>query len=236
MLINSRNIPAIMLTDQIGTQNVVAELQKWGYTTFDDPNRFGPAISVGGGDVRLIEHAQAYAVFASGGMYNRHEVISRIEDVDGNVLYEYKPQPQQIADPRGIYLVNDILNGKKGGVGYSFDGRDIAGKTGTSEKQTETLFVTYTPEIVAIGWLGNNTNKGMVYGATGYTSARPWVSEYVQRMGDKIPATAFKRPEGVYYNSKGHLAIRGIAAPLKVSVPRQYRPGDVLSLDSHYAR
>ncbi|MCB0321546.1 MAG: transglycosylase domain-containing protein, partial [Bdellovibrionales bacterium] len=159
MLSSSRNIPAIYLIDQIGVDRFVAEMKKWGYTTFTNPNGYGPAISIGGADVKLIEHAQGYSVFANGGTVTQHEVIAKIVDRDGNVIYEHKPELERVADERGIFLINDILNGNRGGPpGRSFDGRDLAGKTGTSEDQKENLFATYTPELVVVGWIGNNNN------------------------------------------------------------------------------
>lgn len=206
MLVNSRNIPAIYLVDYIGVNNFIKEMKKWGYTTLNNPNGYGLSIVVGGGDVKLIEHAQAYTVFANDGKLTRHEVILKIEDRDGNLIYKNKPRTKTVADPKGIYLINHILNGKNGGPGMSWDGRDIAGKTGTSENQKETLFATYTPEIVVVGWMGNNNNKGMIYGATGQTSVRPWVGEFVQRIGNKIPATPFNRPPGII-SYGGDLAI-----------------------------
>jgi len=204
------------LVDNFGVQTFIDEATKWGYTTFNNPNGYGPSIAVGGGDVKLIEHAQGYSVFANEGKYTQHETILKIQDRYGNIVYEYTPQPIQVADPRGIYIVNHILNGKTGGLGYSWDGRDIAGKTGTSEDQKETLFIGYTPEIVAAGWLGNNNNDGMRYGASGYSSARPWVSEFIQRVGANIPATPFVRPSGVVYRG-GDLAINDIFVKSYVS-------------------
>lgn len=212
MLSQSRNIPAIYLVDQMGVDTFVKEMQKWGYTTLDNPNGYGPSIIVGGGDVKLIDHAQAYAVLANEGKYTKHEVILKIEDKFGNVIYQANPKSKKVADPRGVYLVNHILNGKYDGPGLSWDGRDVAGKTGTSEAQKETLFATYTPEIVVIGWLGNNNNASMRYGASGFTSARPWISEFLQRVGDKIPATAFVKPDGIGY-SGGDYVISGIKVP-----------------------
>ncbi|WKZ28304.1 MAG: penicillin-binding protein [Candidatus Dojkabacteria bacterium] len=196
-LVESRNIPAIYLVNQLGVENFVKEMQKWGYTTFNNPAGYGPSISVGGADVKLIELAQAYGVFASGGDLTRHEVVLKIEDRNGNIIYEYEPQPERVADPRGVYIINDILNGRTGGPGDSWDGRDISGKTGTSESQRETLFATYTPEIVVVGWIGNNDNSSMRPGASGFRTARPWIAEFVRRIGGSIPKTPFTRPEGV---------------------------------------
>jgi membrane carboxypeptidase/penicillin-binding protein PbpC len=205
-------------------------MKKWGYTTFTNPEGYGPAVSVGGADIKLIEHAQAYGVLANAGNFTPYEAILKIEDKSGEILYEHKAESTLVADPRGVYLVNHMLNGKNKGPGVSWDGRDIAGKTGTSEGQRETLFATYTPEIVAVGWLGNNNNEGMRYGASGLTSAKPWVSEFVKRIGDSIPKTEFPRPEGIEFsnasckindkfgceNYKGDLAITGFKVPAYV--------------------
>lgn len=197
MLADSRNIPAIYLLDELGVEKYIGEMKKWGYSTLNNPNGYGSSAAVGGVDVKLIEHAQAYTVFANEGKLTTHEVISKIEDKDGNVIFEAEPQTKSVADPRGVYLVNHILNGKNGGPGVSWDGRDIAGKTGTAENQEQTLFATYTPEIIAVGFLGNNDNTPMRYGAGGFGTARPWVAKFVERVGGSFPATPFPRPEGI---------------------------------------
>lgn len=229
-LAQSRNIPAIELIEAIGVQDFVDEMKKWGYTTFDNPQGYGPAVAVGGADIKLIDHAQAYGVLANEGKLTPHEAVLKIENRDGEVIYEHKPKSETVADPRGVYLVNDMLNGKKGGPGVSWDGRDVAGKTGTSEGQRETLFATYTPEIVAVGWLGNNNNEGMRFGASGLTSAKPWVSEYLQRVGESLPKTEFPRPGGIEFSNancktndengcegvKGDLAIAEFKVPAYV--------------------
>lgn len=226
-LTESRNIPAIVLVETVGVDNFIKEMQKWGYTTFNNPQGYGPAVSIGGADIKLIEHAQAYGVLANEGKLTEHEVIKKIENKKGEVIYEHKAEPVQVADPRGVYLVNHMLNGVNRGPGVSWDGRDVAGKTGTSEGQRETLFATYTPEIVVVGWLGNNNNEGMRYGASGATSARPWVSEYLKRIGDSLPKTQFARPEGIEFSNancivgekngcegvNGDLAITGFKVP-----------------------
>lgn len=229
-LAESRNIPAIEIIQAIGVENFIEEMKKWGYTTFNNPQGYGPAVSIGGADIKLIEHAQAYGILANEGKKVQYEAILKIEDKDGKIIYEHEAKPEQIADPRGVYLVNHMLNGKNKGPGVSWDGRDVAGKTGTSEGQRETLFATYTPEIVVVGWLGNNNNEGMRFGASGLTSAKPWISEYLKRIGDSIPKTEFPRPAGIEFsyancqtNEKngcegynGDLAITGFKVPAYV--------------------
>lgn len=231
MLKESRNIPAIYLVDQVGVANFVNEMKNWGYSSYGDASNYGPSIAVGGSDIKLIDHAEAFSVFANEGKHTDHEVILKIEDKDGNIVFEYTPVTEQIADARGVYLVNHILNGKNGGPGSSWDGRDIAGKTGTSEDQKEVLYATYTPEIVAVGWLGNNDNTPMRYGTSGFRVARPWTAEFVKLIGGSIPATGFNRPGGISYMGActagegascegfgGDLGISGIGVPSYVEI------------------
>jgi penicillin-binding protein 1A len=206
-LTDSQNIPPIYMIDQLGVDNFVKEMQRWGYTTLTDPRGYGPSIAVGGADVKIVEHAQAYGILANQGKLVLHEVVKKIVDREGNVIFEYIPKEEQIADPRATFIVSDILNGNRGGAGLNkcnggsdykgWDCRDIAGKTGTSEDGKETLYATYTPELVTIGWLGNNNNKPMSTTVSGFASARPWIAEFMLRVGGTFPGTPFNRPAGV---------------------------------------
>ncbi len=211
MLVQSRNIPAILLLERIGITNFLNSLNQWGYTTMNNPAGYGLSLAVGGGEVKLIEHAQAYSVFANNAILTKSEVIDRITDRDGKVLYKRKIDSQQVADPRGVYLVNDILNGTQNGPGFSVDGRDMAGKTGTSESQKETLYIAYSPEVVVAGMLLNNDNTPMQYGATGLTSVRPWVGEFLSLTRDRFAPTPFDFPSGIELRSNGDLFITGIS-------------------------
>jgi membrane peptidoglycan carboxypeptidase len=229
-LANSRNIPPIYMVDYLGVDNFVNEMRKWGYTSLNDPRGYGPSIVIGGADINLIEHAQGYGILATGGKFVQNEAVLKIIDKDGNTVYEAKPNPVQVADPRAVFLVNDVLNGRKGGPGISFDGRDTAGKTGTSEGQKETLYITYTPEIVVLGWYGNNNNASLKGDPSGFSSARPWISDFLKRVEGNIPKTPFNRPAGVVSGTncsasdgascdgKGDLAIVDIHAPAYLSV------------------
>jgi len=208
---DSQNIPPIYMLDQLGVDGFIEEMKKWGYTTLTDPRGYGPSIAVGGADIKIVDHAQAYGVLANEGKLVQHEVIKKIVDRDGNTVFEYTPVEEQVADPRATFIISDILNANKSGPGLNkcnggsaykgWDCRDIAGKTGTSEDGKETLFATYTPELVTIGWLGNNNNKPMSTSVSGFGSARPWIAEFMLRVGNTFPATSFNRPAGVV--SKG---------------------------------
>ena len=166
-LAQSRNIPAIIMTESAGVQTYIDAAVAMGYTTFNNPFGYGPSIAIGGSDVKLVEHAQGFAVFANGGDLVQHEVILKITDRFGDTVYEHEPEKVQVADSRAIYLVNDILNPKsrsgKLAPAVSFDGRDVAGKTGTSEDHKDTWYAYWSPDFVTVGWLGNNNMMVELY-------------------------------------------------------------------------
>jgi penicillin-binding protein 1A len=202
-LAKSRNIPPLFLIQAYGVEKYVQRARDFGYTTFDNPKGYGPSIIVGGGDVKAIEHAQAIGVFANGGKYVEHQVIMKILDKDGNVIYEHKPEQKDLGDARAIYMVNNVLNprsatGSNSPV-KSLTDRDVAGKTGTSENNSDTWFAMWSPDFVTIGWMGNNDNSRMLSGAFGSTSVEPWVGKYMEAIQGAFPEkTAFVRPEGLY--------------------------------------
>ncbi len=202
-LVNSRNIPAVIALETIGVSKYVENAKSFGYTTFSDPSHYGPSITLGAADVKPVEHAQAFSVFANGGDFVQHEAILKIEDRYGNVIYEHKPERKQVANPQAVFLVNDVLMGvpKANPNAFRGDGRQVAAKTGTSENSMDTWYVMYSPEFVTIGWLGNNKNRPMRRGAFGSTSVKPWVQEYMSTIMGYFPEKrAFVRPGGISYS------------------------------------
>lgn len=199
-LVNSRNIPAIELVEATGVTQYIETAKSFGYTTFGDPSQYGPSITLGAADVKGIEHAEAFGVFATGGYRVPHEVILEIKDKNGEVIYEIDNKPEKIADERAIYLVNDVLKGVPASSPNRFmgDGRDVSAKTGTSEEQRDTWYVMYSPEFVTVGWLGNNDNTPMRRGAFGSTSVKPWIQEYMASILAYFPQESeYKRPGGI---------------------------------------
>jgi penicillin-binding protein 1A len=198
MLNTSRNLPAVMVVNLIGVARFVEMMQQFGYTTFTNPSQYGPSVILGGSDVLPIEHAQGYGVFANGGDLVRYEVITKIEDRYGKVIWELKnPERKRVGDPQAIYQLNSTM---KNNVVTSWDGRDIATKTGTSEDYKDLWLASYTPDMVTIAWMGNNNNVS----ARRYTFAinliTPWVRNYMRHIGGSPhfnKKTPFSRPGGI---------------------------------------
>jgi penicillin-binding protein 1A len=197
MLRISRNLPAIAILQAIGMPKFLETLRGFGYTTFLDDSNYGPSVILGGSGVKGIEHAQGYGVFANGGDLIRHEVISKIVDREGNTIYEHKPERTRVADERAAFMLNQTLLNNHS---LSWDGREIAAKSGTSEDSTDAWIVMWSPDFVTVSWIGNNNSTTMNFNAFGESAVAPWVKNYMRQIGDSQyfgAATPFPRPAGI---------------------------------------
>ncbi|BCX13888.1 MAG: hypothetical protein KatS3mg085_420 [Candidatus Dojkabacteria bacterium] len=196
----SRNLPALQVIQMVGYKKYLETVRNWGYTTYDQPDEtYGASIILGGADVTPIEHAQGFGVFANGGDLVKIDPILRIEDKDGNVIYEASPQKVKVADEKAVWLLNQTI---KNNSGFSWDGREVAGKSGTSEENKDVWFVGYSPDFVALGWAGNNNNAPMDRNNVfGVTVVLPWLKNFMRDIGESplfAAKTPFKQPGFVY--------------------------------------
>lgn len=195
----SLNVPAVEAVQIVGVDNFISVLQKFGYTSFTNPQNFGPSIGLGAGEVSLIEHTNAFGVFANQGNYHPLSPILKIEDKNGNILYDYSIDEsrvaQKVADERAVYLINDVTkyyHYKPSKLGYEF-----SGKTGTTDNNTNNYYMGWSTEIVTGVWVGNNDNSRMNRSAYGYSTARYLWMNYTEKILDKITPTSFPVPGGI---------------------------------------
>jgi len=169
------------------------------------------SLALGGGEVSPVDMAGAFAILANNGRLEPTFAISRIEDRDGNLVFE-----QPAADPSNIqavksehaYLINSILSDNSArqpefGINnnLNIEGHQVAAKTGTSGSDRFSVrdgwTIGYTPEVVAAVWVGNTDNQPVGEGQNGYRMASPiWHNFMTQYLSDK-EASAFTRPEGI---------------------------------------
>lgn len=204
-LIDSRNIPAIEVVGTIGVQTYIDTAKTFGYTTYT--GSYGEAVILGGVSVKPVEHAQAYGVFANGGDLVKLNPILKILDKDGNVIYEAQPERTPVGDAQAIFQLTETLKNVPGGNNISWDGREFAGKTGTTNNNEDAWFVGYTPDMVSLAWVGNNIKDPMDanYGYPYYVIG-PWYSEYLRAIGDYpyfAARTAFPRPGNIVQGGGG---------------------------------
>jgi 1A family penicillin-binding protein len=201
-LAGSLNIPAVKALYITGLNNVVNLAKEMGYTTLEDVERFGLSLVLGGGEVKLIEHANAFSAFARDGNINKINPILKIIDKSGSILEENKPNPQKAIDGNIARMINDILSDNNarayifGSQNYlTLGGRPVAAKTGTTNNWRDAWTIGYTPSIVTGVWVGNNDNTAMKPGADGGVVAAPIWQSYMKAVLGDTPIEQFKKPD-----------------------------------------
>ena len=191
-LANSINTVSAKLIDRTGPEAVVELTKKLGVTS-EIPNQ--PSIALGAVEITVQDMVAAYSTFANKGIYVKPEVILKIEDKNGNILYEVVQESHDVLDKDIAYAVIKLLEGvtesgsgarlrtQGGGNGYNrvtgypyVFKNPIAGKTGTTQNQSDGWFVGMVPNLATGVWVGNEDRsahfKGITYGQ-GATSALP---------------------------------------------------------------
>ncbi|TAK58535.1 MAG: penicillin-binding protein, partial [Dehalococcoidia bacterium] len=137
-LASSYNVPAVRVLAAIGVERAVSMGRAMGITSFRDPSRYDLSLTLGGGEVRLLDLTAAYGAFATGGLRVDPVAITRVVDADGRVLYEAPPPSRpRVISPQTAYLMSDILadnDARAPGFGYDSPlvlGRPASAKTGT---------------------------------------------------------------------------------------------------------
>ncbi len=200
-LAGSLNIPAVKAIYLAGINNVLDLAEDLGYTSLKDRDRYGLSLVLGGGEIKLIEHTNAFSAFAREGTLNKLTSILKIEDSNGNVLEEAKDKEIKVIDPKAARLINDILSDNQARA-YAFGidnwlnlgNRPVAAKTGTTNDYRDAWTIGYTPSIVTGVWVGNNDNTPMKRGAAGGVVAAPIWHDYMKRILGDTPIEQFKKP------------------------------------------
>ncbi|HQE93355.1 MAG TPA: PBP1A family penicillin-binding protein [Anaerolineae bacterium] len=202
-LASSYNLIAVEVLDTIGVETFTAMARRLGITTFDDPDKFGLALALGGGEVRLLELTAAYAVFANGGYAVQPVVIQRVEEASGTVLWETTSgRGERVLDARVAYLITDILSDDQARIPTFGEGsvlnltRPAAVKTGTTTQFRDNWTVGYTPDLVVGVWVGNADNETMK-DVNGITGAAPIWHDVMEAALKGRPIQDFSRPEGL---------------------------------------
>lgn len=194
---NSLNIPAVKGLKIIGVEKFIEQASKMGITSWTDPSRYGLSLTLGGGEVRMIDLAQAFAVLANQGVKVPLTPILKITDYRDTLIYELHPEQRiealkylteygdlkkdeltRVMDRAPAYLTSHIMQDNKARSG-AFGTRSqlvipnqiVSAKTGTTNDLKDNWTVGFTPEYLVITWVGNNDstpmNPRLVSGITG---------------------------------------------------------------------
>ncbi len=203
-LASSYNIPAVVALDHVGLEPLLNLLHKLGITTLTDPTRLDLSVTLGGGEVRLLELTAAYAAFDNGGRTVKPAMILQVRDRDGQSLYQWQPPQlgEPVIDPRVTYLITDILSDNDarlpsfGNHSALLIGRPAAAKTGTTTDFRDNWTLGYTPNLVVGVWVGNADNTPMVE-VSGISGAGPIWNEFMRSVLRGQPELSFERPPGL---------------------------------------
>ncbi len=203
-LASSYNIPAVVALEDVGLQPLIQLLANAGIATLAENTQVDLSITLGGGEVRLLDMAQAYSIFPNGGYYVEPVYILKIDQRDGTPVYEWRPPhlDNRVLDEGISYIITDIISDSKARIpGYGINsaldiGRPAAAKTGTTTDYRDNWVMGYTPNLVVGVWVGNADNTPMV-DATGVTGAGPIWNQFIRRVLRGQPEIPFRRPDGL---------------------------------------
>lgn len=229
----SRNIPVVKLVEAVTPEAVVARANQLGYTTLQP----FLSLALGSFEVTPLQHASAMGAFANGGVYVEPVLITRVEDGDGNVIWEAVPRERRVWSEQTAYVMLDMLHANVNDSGAfsgraRIDGRWVAGKTGTTNDERDIWFVGMTPGLVAAVWIGYDDNSSiplsMPNGERVTSSRQPiyvW-RDFVDNALQGTPAgREYPVPEGVVFQTmdrvSGAIGSGVQAAFLSGSTPSQ---------------
>jgi 1A family penicillin-binding protein len=202
-LASSSNLIAVKVLESIGIEAMTGMARRLGITTFDDSNRFGLAIALGGGEVRLLELTAAYGAFANGGHVVHPVAVQRVEDPNGTVIWMSDAGVgDRVLDERIGFLISDILSDNIARMpGFGEDSllrlsRPAAVKTGTTTDFRDNWTVGYTPDLVVGVWAGNADNEPM-FEISGVSGAAPIWHDFMEMILKDQSVLQFKRPDGL---------------------------------------
>lgn len=215
---NSLNIPAVKMLYLNTVRDMVASASAFGLDTLKNPDEYGLSLTLGGGEVRMTDMAEAFSVFANGGM--RHDLVSvlKVTDKNGKVLEEYKDPnlnrdtPSQllqtgtrVVSPEAAFITSHMLldnNARQEAFGPSsslvIPNHAVSVKTGTTNDLRDNWTIGYTPSYLVATWVGNNDSSPMNNTlVSGITGAAPIWNKLMQHVLKNKPDIWPKQPDNV---------------------------------------
>lgn len=226
-LANSYNIPAVKVVEKVTPRAMVQLGKKMGLSSWDEDSTYGLSVTLGGKEVKLIEHTNVYATLARGGTYQSIQPFLSIRDSKGKeLLRDWLPQQDEILDSGVAFLITDILsdnNARAPAFGYRsplyIPNYQVAVKTGTTDDKKDNWTMGYSPSYVVGVWVGNNDNTPMNrYLASGLTGAAPIWNSIMQEVLKTENQIKFQMPDSVFIKrdekcGKSEYFIKGSKVP-----------------------
>ncbi len=204
-LATSSNVAAVSVLDKVGIRTMLGLAHDMGLHSLADVDRYGLSLTLGGGEVRLLELTAAFGTFAASGATVAPFAITEIADIHGEVLYRRSAadvKPKTVLDPRVAWLISDILSDNAARTPAFGEGsvlrlaRPAAVKTGTTTDFRDNWTVGYTPQLVVGVWVGNANGEPM-QSVSGVSGAGPIWHDVMALAHRALPVRAFAQPPGL---------------------------------------
>ncbi|HSV95253.1 MAG TPA: transglycosylase domain-containing protein [Spirochaetia bacterium] len=234
-LANSLNIPAVKQLALNGLDSFIATASAMGISTWTDQSKYGLSLTLGGGEVTMLDMAKAFGTFANSGVTVPLISVTKVEDYTGKILEEIDtekianivsvlpenwtdfwqkqnepkddllPTNPRVTLPQEVaFIISDILsdNGARSAAFGStsqlvIPGHTVSVKTGTTNDLKDNWTIGFTPDYLAVTWVGNNDNTSMSYVASGVTGASPIWNTIMKKLLKDIKNRPLVQPETV---------------------------------------
>lgn len=203
---NSYNIPAVKVLSKIGVKTMIDKGRIMGITSWEDEGRFGLSLTLGGGDVTMLDMAKVFGTLANMGKRVNLTPILKVTDYTGRVIQYHKPTEGVTAvKPEVAWILSNILSdniARTSSFGPNsslvIPGKTVSVKTGTSNDKRDNWTIGYTPSILTVVWVGNNDNSPMnSYLTSGVTGAAPIWHDIMTELLKNIPNEVTPKPDTV---------------------------------------
>jgi penicillin-binding protein 1A len=206
----SRNLISIRLLRAIGIHDATATALRFGFTTEQIPQKL--SLALGSGYASPLQMARMYAVFANGGFLIDPFFIERIESSTGEILFQANPKQActgcaniktapRIISPQINFLMNSLLRDvvQRGTATKAkvLERTDLAGKTGTTNKQKDAWFNGFSPTLVGIAWVGHDNSQSLGNWETGGKAALPLWIDFMRYALKNTPEQELTVPDGI---------------------------------------
>lgn len=223
---NSINVPAVKTLAMVGIPDMLKTAYDLGITSLEPTKetlqRVGLSVTLGGGEVRLLDLTSAYGAFMNTGYKVEPVSILKVEDLEGKVLEETKiKKGKRVLSEGESFLIADILSDNSARADVfgtnsllNVPGRKVAVKTGTTNDKRDNWTIGGTPQAVVGVWVGNNDNSPMLKVASGVSGASPIWRRIMLKSLEGKPKKDFEIPgevaQGQVDKVSGYLAHDGL--------------------------
>jgi penicillin-binding protein 1A len=201
---NSVNIVAVKICEAVGPPVVAEYARKMGITSQLSPTL---SLALGASEVTLLDLTKAYTTFPNQGSWVWPTFITHVEDRWGRDMLNFQPYFTQAISPQTAYIMVDMLRAVASrGTAARVAGAlkvPVAGKTGTTNSQADTLFVGFTPDYTCGVWVGRETRISLGHGEQGGRTAAPIFIDFMKEFLEGKEVKDFQPPPGLVRRSLG---------------------------------